>query len=231
MSRALSTNSGSLDSSNASDRCGCSPNACRIRRAVVCESPASRAIDRIDQCVASGGDVSSVRLTTPPARASSMLRGRPELDASDRPSTRSFGKRRRHLPTVCSCTPSSTATALLVKPSAQRRTAAAVRHPPRHPAAANPALKERPLFGAQHRAPSLTLPESAIATDNDTNFRRRTLEFHVEGILEDGEDVPSPRDRSQVMADPELASWLEGADIVDVDIETPSGQLEPPEDP
>ena len=37
------------------------------------------------------------------------------------PSRRSFRKRRRHLPTVCSCTPNSAATTLLWMPSAQRR--------------------------------------------------------------------------------------------------------------
>ena len=49
-------------------------------------------------------------------------RSRPSrTSSSESPSMRSFRKRRRHLPTVCSCTPSSIATALLVRPSAQRR--------------------------------------------------------------------------------------------------------------
>ena len=47
--------------------------------------------------------------------------GRPGRGLSNNPSMRSFRKRRRHLPTVCSCTPSSAATALFVGPSAQRK--------------------------------------------------------------------------------------------------------------
>ena len=39
------------------------------------------------------------------------VRGRPGRGSSDSPSMRSFRKRRRHLPTVCSCTPISAATA------------------------------------------------------------------------------------------------------------------------
>ena len=122
MSRTLSANCGSPESLNVSDRCGCRPNAFQIRCTDAGESPTSRAIERIDQWVASTGDASSVRRTTSATRASSMLRGRPERGASDNPSTRSFRKRRRHLPTVCSCTPTSAATALFVRPSAQRRT-------------------------------------------------------------------------------------------------------------
>ena len=67
------------------------------------------------------GGVSSARSTISLARTSSMLRRRPERGASDSPSTRSFGKRRRRLPTVRSRAPGSAATALLVEPSAPRR--------------------------------------------------------------------------------------------------------------
>ena len=57
MSRTLSTNSGSLDSLNVSERCGCSPKAVQIRRIVVCEKPVAPAIERIDQarCIARQG--------------------------------------------------------------------------------------------------------------------------------------------------------------------------------
>ena len=64
MSCTLSTNSGSVDSLNVSDRCGCRPNADQIRRMVVCDSPVSAAMERIDQCVASFGVVFSVRSIT-----------------------------------------------------------------------------------------------------------------------------------------------------------------------
>jgi hypothetical protein len=64
MSRTLSTNKGSLDSLNVSERCGCSPKAAHIRRIVVCEKPVAVAIERIDQCVASSGVERSVRSIT-----------------------------------------------------------------------------------------------------------------------------------------------------------------------
>ena len=54
-----------------------------MRQIDVCDSPAAFAIERSDQWV-----------------------------ASDRPSMRALTKRLRHLPTVCSCTPISAATAL-----------------------------------------------------------------------------------------------------------------------
>jgi hypothetical protein len=64
MSRTLSTNNGSLESLNVSDRWGCKPKARQIRRIVVCETPACAAIERIDPCVASFGVERSVRSIT-----------------------------------------------------------------------------------------------------------------------------------------------------------------------
>ena len=52
-SRTLATNCGSLDSFQVSWRCGCSPNAFQIRSTADCVRPTSRAIERVDQCVAS----------------------------------------------------------------------------------------------------------------------------------------------------------------------------------
>ena len=121
MSRTLSTNSGSLESLKVSERCGCTLKAAHIRRTVVCDSPLSRAIERSDQWVASAGVVSSVRSMTAATFSSESVRGRPGRGSSESPSMRAFRKRRRHLPTVCSCTPISVATALFVRPSAQRR--------------------------------------------------------------------------------------------------------------
>lgn len=60
---------------------------------------------------------------------------------------------------------------------------------------------------------------------------KKALEFHIEGMIGDGEDVPPPRDHSEVVTDPELASWIEGADVVEVDFAPSSGPVEPPEDP
>src|SRR4029453_14262762 len=66
MSRTLSTNKGSLDSLNVSERCGCSPKAAHIRRIVVCEKPVAVAIERIDPCVASSGGGARGRSLPPP---------------------------------------------------------------------------------------------------------------------------------------------------------------------
>lgn len=53
-----------MESLNVSDRCGCRPKAAQILRIVVCDSPASAAMLRIDQWVASRGVVFSVRSIT-----------------------------------------------------------------------------------------------------------------------------------------------------------------------
>ena len=83
MSRTLSTNSGSPDSLKVSERCGCTLKAAHIRRIVVCDSPLSQAIERIDQWVASAGVVSSVRSMTSATCSSVSVRGRPGRGSSD----------------------------------------------------------------------------------------------------------------------------------------------------
>ena len=40
------------------------------------------------------------------------------------------------------------------------------------------------------------------------------LAFHVEGLRDDGERIPPPRSIDAIKADPELAGWREGADLV-----------------
>lgn len=40
------------------------------------------------------------------------------------------------------------------------------------------------------------------------------LAFHVEGLCDDGDAVPPPRSIEAIRADPELAEWRRGADIV-----------------
>ena len=72
MSRTLSMNSGSGDSLKVSVRCGLSPNARQIRLIADWDMPVAAAIDRVDQCVASGG-VSSNVLTITASRASSPI--------------------------------------------------------------------------------------------------------------------------------------------------------------
>ena len=121
MSRTLSTKCGSAESLKVSERWGCKPKAPQMRQIVVCDSPASFAIERSDQWVASAGRALSVRSITSATFSSAMVRGRPGRGSSESPSMRSATKRRRHLPTVCSLTPISAATALFVSPSAQRR--------------------------------------------------------------------------------------------------------------
>jgi hypothetical protein len=49
-----------LDSFHESCLCGANPNARHTRETMDCDSPKWVAIDRVDQCVASGGVVSSV---------------------------------------------------------------------------------------------------------------------------------------------------------------------------
>ena len=64
MSRTVATNCGSRESFQVCWRCGCSPKARQIRATALCESPSSVASERVDQCVASFGVVSSVRTIT-----------------------------------------------------------------------------------------------------------------------------------------------------------------------
>ena len=40
------------------------------------------------------------------------------------------------------------------------------------------------------------------------------LAFHVEGMVNDGEPLPAPRSIDAIKADPDLAGWRDGADIV-----------------
>jgi len=80
------------------------------------------AIERVDQCVAVGGLSSSVRRITSSTCSSEIRRGAPGRGSSSSPSSPSATNRRRHLPTVAACTPSSTATVSLLNPWAQRNT-------------------------------------------------------------------------------------------------------------
>jgi len=107
---------------NVSIRCGCSAKARQIRLTALCESPVAAAIERVDQWVASAGCCSSVLRSTSSTCSSEMRRGAPGRGSSSSPSSPSATNRRRHLPTVAACTPSSEATAPLLSPAAQRNT-------------------------------------------------------------------------------------------------------------
>ena len=47
---------------------------------------------------------------------------------------------------------------------------------------------------------------------------REALAFHIENMAEDGEEIPAPRARSEIEASPDMAEWLEGARMVDIDV-------------
>ena len=70
-------NCGSGDSSDSSARWGLRPNAPQMACTDDGEMPAALAIDRVDQCVASGGADSKVSTITASTVASSMVRGGP----------------------------------------------------------------------------------------------------------------------------------------------------------
>ena len=80
-------NCGSFESFHVSCRWGCSPNALQIRCTADWVSPTSVAIDRVDQCVASFGVVSSVLTITSSTCASVTFRGRPGRGSSSSPRT------------------------------------------------------------------------------------------------------------------------------------------------
>lgn len=50
--------------------------------------------------------------------------------------------------------------------------------------------------------------------DEARSLAREALEFHIEGMLEDGEDIPEPSTLDQAMKDPNFASGV--AFLVDV---------------
>ena len=111
-------NWGSLLSFHESCRCGANPNARQIRDTADCDIPSSAASDRVDQCVASFGVVSRVRVITASTWSSTTERGRPGRGSSSNPSRRSTTNRERHLPAVVTETPSFAAIAVLPNPSA-----------------------------------------------------------------------------------------------------------------
>jgi hypothetical protein len=178
MSRTLSMNCGSGDSLKLSARWGLSPNARQIFDTVVWDIPAAFAIDRVDQCVASAGASCSVLTITRSTSASLTVRGAPGRGSSHRPSRRNSTNRRRHLPTVFSCTPRRPATSRLVAPPAQANTI-------RQRAASALALfGRRDQRCSTSRSSSLNMigsvgrPRRAIATsivaDNDKNANPHT---------------------------------------------------------
>ena len=115
-------NCGSRLSFHESCRCGCNPNARQIRDTADCDIPSSAESDRVDQCVASVGVVSNVRVITASTCSSATVRGRPGRGSSSKPSSRSTRKRERHLRALLSATFSFAAIAVLPSPSAAANT-------------------------------------------------------------------------------------------------------------
>ena len=50
--------------------------------------------------------------------------------------------------------------------------------------------------------------------DDAVRHGSEALAFHVDGLVDDGEAIPSPRSIDAIKADPELADWRHGADLV-----------------
>ena len=115
-------NCGSVDSLKVSTKWGLSPKARQIRLTAVWLIPNARASDRVDQCVASFGELSKVVTNTWSICSSVIVRGGPGRGASARPSSRRATNRERHLVTVGRDTPSRRATSMLLAPSAQAST-------------------------------------------------------------------------------------------------------------
>ena len=90
-------NCGSSESLQRLWRCGWSPNAFQIRCTADWVRPTSAAIERVDQCVASLGVVSSVLTITSSTLASVIVRGCPGRGSSVSPSKRCSANRLRHL--------------------------------------------------------------------------------------------------------------------------------------
>ena len=71
---------------------------------------------------------------------------------------------------------------------------------------------DKPGFG-------ISFPDfPGCVTDGDTideTIRRgaRALAFHIEGMIQDGEEIPEPRSLQDVAADDSLAEWRDGAVI------------------
>src|SRR3977135_4662161 len=85
MSRTFSTNCGSVESLKVSLRCGANEKAFQMRCTVEVDTPEVLAIERVLQCVASAGIVSSVFVTTSPTFSPPILRGAPQRGSSSRP--------------------------------------------------------------------------------------------------------------------------------------------------
>lgn len=109
-SLTFSIKKGSVEILKVSTLCGLSPKARHMRKIAFCVRPLLAAIERVDQCVASFGILSSVSLTTRSTSSSVIVRGGPGRGASYRPSNPCDIYLLRHFPTVYFVTSNSFAT-------------------------------------------------------------------------------------------------------------------------
>jgi hypothetical protein len=118
-SRSFATNSGSVETFKVRTRCGLRPWATQMRRTISGETPAWAPIDRVDQCVASGGAVFWFSDTIQSTSSAVISRGRPERGASwASASVPPSAKRVRHRITVVRVIPRSLAICRLETPVA-----------------------------------------------------------------------------------------------------------------
>jgi hypothetical protein len=96
--------------------CGLRSNAFQIRPMLERDNPLRSAIFARDQCVAFAGVDSKVATTTSSTCSAVIEVGRPGRGSSASPSRRASTNRARHLPTICTETPSSSATAVFDRP-------------------------------------------------------------------------------------------------------------------
>lgn len=79
---------------------------------------------------------------------------------------------------------------------------------------------EEPGFG-------VSFPDfPGCVSDGDTEEEairrgREALTFHIENMAEDGEGIPRPSACSEIEANPDLAEWLEGARMVEIEVDQP----------
>ena len=119
MSRTFSANSGSVESLKVSARCGCRPKARQTRPTVDTDRP--RGLRHACAGSSASRRPAASRACGPPGPRSPRRRSGAARPAAARRAgrrARSRAKRSRHLPTVCLAMPSSSAIAVLLRPSA-----------------------------------------------------------------------------------------------------------------
>jgi hypothetical protein len=145
MSCTFSTNSGSAESLKLSVRCDCRQKAFQMRWIVDGAWPTAAAIACHDQCVASGGVVSSVMRIVSAISSSPIRRGAPLRCSSRSLSTRRSAKQRRHFLTVFSSALTVRAITWFSMPAAAASTIPA--RPSRQALRGSPAVRQALQFG------------------------------------------------------------------------------------